>query len=222
MKNLYKTPSGTDFIFIRIPKVAGASLGTAFKPYQVCEDLTEAYGTHATAKQLYTDDPTGYNKCISFTFVRNPWDRFVSWYSWQIQGTKSTKNVTFEEYIQHLLENKCIAQDYHTPKQLHYLVDSDNALISPANGSSQDLIEYNHFETYFDNPLLVQHILKYENLHQELDKICKIVDMPVPYLPHEHKSKRKPYQEYYTKQTEEIIYNFYKDDIERLKYKFGE
>ena len=215
MLNLYYNDKQEPFIFIRIPKIAGASLGTALSPWR-----SVATGAHLTAKQLRNDDPTGYDQCISFTFVRNPWDKFVSWYSWQIKGSVASSHVSFEEYIQHLLINKSITQDYHTPKQLHYLVDSTNSMVSPANDGCVD--GYNPFENYMENKMLVDHIFKYENIANEWAKCCELIGITHKPIPWEHKSQHKHYTEYYTDETRKIISDFYKDDIERLGYEFGE
>ena len=237
MFNLYHNDNQEPFVFIRIPKVAGASLNTALLPWNDSQGVA-----HVTAKQARDSDPEMWDKCVSFTFVRNPWDRLVSWYSWQIQIGEKVNHLFFEEYINLLIKDehnitrptnirknwdcfgstnkKITVTNFHTPKQLHYIVDSENSKISPANDGCTE--GYNPFETYYENQILVDHIFKYEDIDNEWEKCCDLLKIPHQPLPKEHESYHKHYTEHYTNETRDIIGNFYKDDIERLGYKFGD
>ena len=61
----------------------------------------------------------------------------------------------------------------------------------------------------------------FENLQEDFKRICKMVGLPPSELPKEEKSKhRKKYQTYYTEETQNIIYNHFKKEIQKFNYLF--
>ena len=66
------------------------------------------------------------------------------------------------------------------------------------------------------------YIAKLENINKEYKKICKEIGINnPPKLPHKRKSKRKPYQDYYDKETKKLVKKRYKKDLKLFNYGFN-
>ena len=139
-----------------------------------------------------------YQTCknyFKFSFVRNPWDRIVSRYIWEIENDgkfmstkESTKINKFSDYIHNL------HMDTWKPfvcSQYEFTAGCD-------------------------------FIGKFENLQQDFNTICDKIGIPQQQLPHKNKSKRNHYTEYYDDETCEIVAERYAKDIEYFGYTYGE
>jgi hypothetical protein len=64
------------FIFVHVPKTGGTSI----------ESLLDLSGAkHNTARQYRNFFPDVWKRYFSFAFVRNPWDRVLSFYMFRKQ-----------------------------------------------------------------------------------------------------------------------------------------
>tara|TARA_B100001057_G_C22514093_1_gene819141 strand:- start:84 stop:725 length:642 start_codon:yes stop_codon:yes gene_type:complete len=149
-----------------------------------------------------------YDDYFKFTIVRNPWDRFLSFYlnkvgrkssPWNQKGSKSFYGCTFEESVIELkttdLEDKDCDIHYRSQTEMFPL----------------DNIDY---------------IGRFENLQEDFNFICDKIKIPHQQLPHKNKTKdwlkHKHYTEYYDEETKQIVAEKYAKDIETFGYKFGE
>lgn len=132
------------------------------------------------------------DKFFKFAFVRNPWSRVVSRYTWGLNITNNNlvlndkKINSFDEYVQNM--------EY--------------------DGFYEFLQSQSDFTDGCD------YIGKCENLQEEFDIICDKIGIPHYKLPIRNSSTHKHYSEYYTKETEQIIAERYKNDIEKFDYTF--
>jgi hypothetical protein len=67
--------------------------------------------------------------------------------------------------------------------------------------------------------LLVNFVGRYENLTQDFQKICEQIGVQAS-LPRLNVSKTRPYQEYYTPETIELVRRTFAPDIEMFGYEF--
>jgi len=191
------------FIFIHIQKTAGNSI-TEFLKNNI-PDLKPILNKHDFAIQGKHKLGDQWDDYFKFAFVRNPWDRLVSWYSMikdKNQKNKFGKYVTenssnFEEFIKNCTD---IIQDNDGIKsaefnQLDYLIDE--------NGN-----------------IIVDFIGRFENLEEDFNKIIKKLNMPELKLPILNSSKHEDYKKYYNEETKKIIEKRFKKDIDFFKYKF--
>ena len=185
------------FIFIHIPKTGGVSVYETLS--KICggnDILKKDSARHVSAQKIKirVGDKL-WNSYFKFAFVRNPWDRQLSLYF----------------YIRKTQDNK-----YHKQVMKH---NSFNEFIL---GLSRNhcVFPQQYNVTDDNNKLIVDFIGRLENIERDFQIICKRIGLPYIKLPHLNKSKHKHYAEYYTKETERVVAEEYKDDIEMFGYSF--
>lgn len=179
------------FIFIHINKTGGSSIEKALNiPFE-----------HKTALEKIDEiSREEWDRKLTFTIVRNPWDKVVSHYHYRVQTNQTElgdKRIGFKEWVKLAYGNQ--DDDYYdNPKmfmpQLNWITDK--------NGK-----------------ILVDEIIYFENLDGEFKKVLKKLGRNKT-LPHIKKSNHRNYREYYDQETIEIVRNWYKRDIECFGYKF--
>ncbi len=207
MSQLPGNPAPANLIFVHIQKTGGSSISHALKqphhpPHKhwFAPELRELVGVEA------------WDRATKFTFVRNPWDRLVSWWSMidrarvmQRPGIKMNNFFTyvlgnastFEEFIlkcpediQDLDGRKCVFRN-----QLDYVMDDAGNL-------------------------MVDFIGKFENLQDDFNKLTEISGLPASVLERRNPSVHKPYQDYYSATTRDAVEQAYQKDIAHFGYRF--
>jgi len=143
--------------------------------------------------------PEKLSNYFSFTFVRNPWDRFVSAWKYLQRDVPlnekyprydSKLSIPFSEFIENLeKDEKPEAWQYLSLPQSHFIGSPDFT---------------GRFETISD----------------DLNLICETLRLPIKELKKQNSTIHKDYKEYYTAKTKNIISKLYAEDIERFKYTF--
>ncbi len=177
-------------IFVHIPKSAGSSMhqalgGTGYSGHQ---------------KHIKSKKTKNYFK---FTFVRNPFDRFVSTYFY------------FKKYGRDGcgdIEMGNVVNRYNSLKD--FVINFDK--IHKTEWC------YPHWKQqtnwiYKD----IDFIGRFENLQEDFNIVCDKIGIPQQELPHRNKSKHKHYTEYYDDETRQIVAEKYAKDIEYFGYEFG-
>ena len=198
-------------IFIHIPKTAGCSV-TRGLFFQEISDEQKGLGhinINWYKKHLSEESFENYFK---FTFVRNPWDRVVSAYSYLLQGGHGC------EY------NKYITEKYL--KNYNSFEKFVLSLKDPVRARELKS-ESNHFRpqyVYICNnkyTIMVDYIAKVENIQTDFEYIADKLKIPNASLPFENKSNHKDYRDMYTSEEMiNIVSDLYYNDIKFLKYKF--
>ena len=190
-----------EFIFIHIPKCGGTSFEIEFNCWSANKYRRRYFHVgankqHQTIQQIleYYPDCNHYYK---FSFVRNPWSRFLSEYYYMIAESLLPPNFSFKDFCLHEDAIVEYGWDYHDKSQHEFIFDS--------NGNS-----------------LVDFIGKLENLQEDFNIVCDKIGIPRKQLPHENKTNHKHYTEYYDDETREIVAKKYAKDIEYFGYKFGQ
>jgi hypothetical protein len=149
------------------------------------------YSKHTSCSEFQNNYPE-FNDYFKFAFVRNPWDRVVSWYnfSMKIKNLDKDRNITGKDFLSFILEFQNI-------------------------WGNEQQNQYNFTEC-------CDFIGRFENLQDDFDTICDKIGIPRQQLPHFNKTIHKHYTEYYDKRTKQIVANIFASDIERFDFKFGE
>ena len=152
------------------------------------------YSKHTSCSEFQNNHPE-FNDFFIFAFVRNPWDRVVSWYNFSMylsnkENVEKDRNVTakkFSSFI-HEFEN----------------------------------IWANKQQIQSDFTKCCDFVGRYENLQNDFDIICDKIGISHQKLAHKNKTKNKHYTEYYDEETKSIVAEVFAKDIEYFNYKFGE
>jgi len=186
------------FVFIHIPKTAGSSI------FQVLTSCNDAPDTDENRHMEWTRILEEYNNLVSgqgeavgdlenyfkFAFVRNPWDRVVSMYSYRVRNGEIPADLSFPEFVF---------------KRRNYPFGMHREQVK--------LIEDHHGKIAMD------FIGKFENLKNDwaiLQDRLKIGSD----LPHLKATVHRPYQTYYTRELIEEVATMYPRDIQLFGYNF--
>jgi hypothetical protein len=193
--------------FIHIPKTAGSAI--AFVLHKNSFDFAEEPPNDTThiknpakwTKHRRMHELNAYNQnFFCFAFVRNPWDLMTSSYNWWTQNAR--------------LKNRKAYGNFLKEKGFSFFIKSNSSYIN-------ECFHKNEGQLYWINNK-IDFIGKFENLQQDFDTICEKIGIARQELPHENKTNRKHYTEYYDDETREIVAQKYAKDIEYFGYKFGE
>jgi hypothetical protein len=154
-------------IFVHIPKVAGSSIGTALYGH-------DKPGHHPISMyhKVFGDDIIKY---FTFTFVRDPVDRFLSAYNYLKSGPKNDSDIVFAK------------------NTIEKFEDINDFVINYMN--EKTLFSHVHFypQVYFikhEGIINIDFIGHYENLICDFSKLTKILNLSIE-LPHKNKTKKK-------------------------------
>ena len=178
---------------------------------------------HNTARQYRDYFPDIWGRYFSFAFVRNPWDRVLSFYAFRRQvrqlGPEST--LSFKEWLLRTADR--VRSGDHAAL---------NAEFAPHYGAGT--VEKNYPEGWrvkLDNALqmltdeqgnvIVDVVGRFERLQQDFDAVCDRVGLDRAVLPHANKTDHDPYWKYYDEESKQIVAELFSRDIAHFTYSFG-
>lgn len=139
-----------------------------------------------------------FENYIKFSIVRNPWDWCLAVFLKASRFPCSQKGFFFnEDHFYNVLSKITTSKNFHKTQY---------DTLSNANG-----------ECYITN------FLKFENLSNDLTKICGKLAVPPIELGHEQNNNnetQKKYQNYYTEKSRQLVGEYFKKDIEKFNYDF--
>lgn len=190
-------------IFIHVPKAAGSSLK---------EQIYGApMGGHRRIVEFAAYDAQRTHDFFKYAFVRNPWDRLLSAYTFLVQGRDTSWRDT---------------QFVHA----HLAPHADfgafvRALADP--GYRALVMRYDHFRPqshWICLPGETGHAMdflgRFETLQADLSRLFERLDLPVPEMRNSRASKHKSYMEEYDEETRAVVADLYAGDIDLLGYGF--
>ena len=183
--------------YVHIPKTAGTSI---LEWVRTVAPVIQEWETHPKNSVLKNVCPNN----VTFTVIRNPWDRMVSAYhylrqlslpegsSWLSINCITEENFpTFEDWILNL-------HNYQNPEAYWFRPETPQSL-------------------WLDAP--VEIILRYETLVEDFVQIQELFSNKIE-LPHHYKSKRSNYKDYYNDVTKSIVASLNESDIDLFKYTY--
>ena len=191
-------------VFVHIQKTGGSTVQRLLE--QHIPDLRSILTRHDFASRGM-QELDGWNEYFRFAFVRNPWDRLVSWYSMvttyprggnQLWRYVRDNGSTFEEFIYNCTDEVRIKEGVYYSfayNQLDYLTDE--------NGN-----------------LLVDFVGKLENFEQDLPEAFNRIGVELEAIPRKNSSDHRHYSTFYAPDTEKIVRERFKRDIEYFGYEF--
>ena len=183
-------------IFTHIPKSAGTSIHNVLRG----KDM-QGWSDHKTLSQNISASTKDYFK---FTYVRNPWDRFVSSYFYfKNYGRDGKGDVRMGKIVNRYSTFTKFVLDFHNIPESYWV--------------------YPHFKsqlTWIDF-LPIDFIGQYELLQPHFDHVCDNIGIERQQLPHTNESKHKHYTTHYNEDTIQAVAKIYRRDIEELGYDFN-
>ena len=196
-------------IFVHIPKNAGESIEKSLNIYPTDKDICfkNYWGTknnrevlqHYTAQKIKDSiNNDMWESYFKFAVVRDPWSRAVSEYNWYLQFGPT---ITFQEWVESLPHRLNINSAIHILEVGH------------------NIEQYKYICDKKGN-ILVDHIIKFDNLKEEFNKLCQRKSWDIELI-HTNKSKankKVDWRSYYDEKSLELISKIYKTDIEMFDY----
>ena len=192
-------------VFIHIQKTGGLTVDRLLN--ERIPDLHRVGARHGFAS-LGMDGLDNWDEYFKFAFVRNPWDRLVSWYNMVTTMPKDGNELwryvhdnssTFEEFIYNCTDEVEIKDGVHYSfayNQLDYVTDEHGNL-------------------------LVDFIGRLENFDRDLQEVFRRIGFELETVPHIRAgSSHQHYSTFYTPDTELIVRERFKRDIEYFGYEF--
>jgi hypothetical protein len=127
---------------------------------------------------------------FKFAVARNPWERLVS--GWKF--FKGPRRVPLRLLLEHMPDKGLLYRHLTRPQSA--------TIYTPAG------------------ELVVDKLIRFENLQAEFDEVCDMIGRPRSTLPHDNRTKHRPYQEYFDEASRKLFDQLFARDIELLEYKF--
>lgn len=155
------------------------------------------YSKHVPCFQLQDYHPE-FNDYYKFAFVRNPWDRVVSWYFFcksSKDPLRNTSNISFDQFL--------IDEEYK-----HRVW-----------GAWPKYERYKFQHTFTQG---CDFIGRTENLQSDFNIICDKIGIPhLKFLHRGNKTEHKHYTEYYNDETIKIVADYFAEDIDYFNFEYG-
>jgi hypothetical protein len=201
----YKPPE--DWCMICVPRTASTSISVMLNlrapnrhewegdTYEV--DADGHYFGHTPAYQLVENfGQERWRKMFTFGFARNPWDRLVSVCA-RINPEEMRNPTAFADW----LYNDCLNHQGNPHR------------VAKGTWIHQPCSDFLFPCTY---------VGRFENMAEELKRICRVLGRPVPEWRHDEQRTRAPYQTFYTDAAREWVRRKYWRDIDLFGYRFGD
>lgn len=199
------------FIFAAIPKTGTHSVRRALREHLAEDDLEQVglfvskrfpfaqfqgirHG-HITLRQIRPClEPGQFDGYFKFAFVRNPFDRFVSYCAFMSRdsGQFAADPTGFMKHV--LLQVRPVDHILYAP-QHEFLTDADGSM-------------------------LADHVGRVEEMQQSYDAICQRLGLPATTLEKVNGSSRGDYRQYYDQGLVEGVSTLYQRDLELFGYGF--
>ena len=203
------------FLFVHIQKTAGRSFEAVLKDN--IPDLKSLPGTHDHASWVRGNFGESWDEYYKVAFVRNPWDRLVSWYFMFIRkgNTRWYKRMTglgrYNKIRQYVLDNANSFEEF-----IYKCTDT----IEDTDGKKSFLYNQLDYVSDGEGNVIVDYIGRFENLVHDTGEVFNHLGIQGASLPHKNSSDHRDYRSYYDESTKAIVAERYARDIEYFGYEF--
>ncbi len=202
------------FLFIHVQKNAGTSLKECL--HAAFPDAQELLGTHDWAANARAHLGPRYDELYVFAFVRNPWDRLVSWYQMverarpRMGSAQTRDDGDVNRLWRYALER---SQGFR-----EFILNCD-AVIDDVDGRKSFAFAQCDYICDGEERLIEDDVYRFEDLPAAADRLFHRLGVRAT-LPLLNPSPRGPYRQYYDHETRAIVAQRFARDISRFGYTF--
>jgi hypothetical protein len=195
-------------IFVHIPKTAGNSVNRVFGV---------GWEDHKDLQRYFTELPrdvfAGYFK---FAIVRNPWDRLLSDYNYQVKKGRARASKLFVYGADGAKRNFAQWVETALTAPGHYEASDWGGAVSPHIHRWSPQVDW----ISIDGEPRTDYVARLEHLPEDFGAIRRRLDLPPVRLPHRNRRLHWHYSHYYDRATRELVAGYYARDIELFDYEF--
>lgn len=198
-------------IHVHIPKCAGTS---------ITRTLFNRRDRHLTALQYKTLLGASYEDYFAFAFVRNPWDRMVSFHTMCLRSNGPAHKKLLQQCTN--MFGTTLFSDW--VRFVQWVNNDPNTTLGHSGlDSTLELSPQYLWLTDDSGNILVDFIGRFEQLLTDFNKVCRKLDMPDKQntLRRLNTGDRGKYSSYYDSETRDIIGDVFKIDCEKFDYSFS-
>lgn len=199
------------FIFAAVPKTGTHSIRQALREHLSADDI-EQVGLFVNKRFPYEDlaairhghlsleqvrpylGEEAFGQYFKFAFVRNPYDRFVSYCAFMTRGRD-----VFERSPQAVMHHFLFME----PPEQHILFQPQYTVLADSTGA-----------------LLTDMVGRVEEMQVSYDAICARIGIPSRPLDQVNSSKRGDYRQYYNEELKDGVAHRYARDFQLFGYEF--
>ena len=182
-------------IFIHVQRTGGSTITRLFhRFYQYRMKIISQHGNYLSEDAQFIHQHPDY---FVFGFVRNPWDRMLSWYSFLNQHSPKSideERKRFEHFLKEVIIQSKNDPSFHL-NQLDYFPDSEQV----------------------ENPI---QLFFYENFEEEVQRMFAQFGLNLDKVERVNGTQTKNYRDYYTEKSKRMIQESCEKDIAYFKYQF--
>jgi hypothetical protein len=198
------------YVFVAVPKTGTHAVRQALRPHMGAgdmeqvglfvkrqfpiPDLAKVGHGHISLEQLRKFmDPAKFAEYFKFAFVRNPFDRFISYCSF-ITRERGAFKTDPQKVMRRVLAN---------PPSEHVLFWPQNTFLVDGEGK-----------------LLTDYIGRVETMQQSFEFIASKIGVPAVQLDKVNATERSAYRDYYDQELIDGVAKLYADDLRLFEYDF--
>jgi hypothetical protein len=189
-------PNRCRCIFIHIPKTAGSS---------IVETLFGERSRHIPYFEYERANPRKFKRFFKFAFVRNPWDRVVSTYSFLRRGGMNEQD--------RMWSAQCLSRYPDFSSFVRGWLSEENIW------SWVHFIPQGHFILNDQGTVMVDYVGRFERIDEDFAYVAHCLGRDIR-LDKTNESGHRHFSSYYEEDTREIVRRVYARDIEAFNYRF--
>lgn len=153
------------------------------------------FRSHTNSNNKFTVTKDQYKSYFKFTFIRNPWARAYSWYRNVMRDEihKINYNITGPLSLKEFL--RLYSSVWHLRPQTCWIKD-------------------------FSGEIPFHYIGRFENLADDFEEVCKLMNLGSITLPHKIKGLGVDYRKAYDMESIELVREMYMEEIKLFGYSF--
>jgi len=211
-------------LFVHIQKTGGETVAGILAKY--APDIRRLGAKHEFGRFGKMKLGSAWNDYFKFAFVRNPWDRLVSWYSMIRRATRITwldalLSSRKRSHLQQRTSNPLWRYFYENCSSFEEFIKNCTGQVEVEEGALYSFA-YNQLDYLEDGngSILVDFVGKFENFSEDMRMLAMKAGIQLGRITHANVSVHRHYSTYYTSELEKIVRERFARDIEYFGYDF--